>query len=52
VTVPGSGEAAVIATGLLSVLAVRDGNRTFLAAGLVGPALMQRVAAGLTEVAP
>ncbi|MFI5889579.1 hypothetical protein ACIA5D_05605 [Actinoplanes sp. NPDC051513] len=43
-------DAAVIATGLLSVLAVRAGNRTFLVAGLVGTAMMQRVAVGLAEV--
>ncbi|WP_433293786.1 hypothetical protein ACQP2F_31485 [Actinoplanes sp. CA-030573] len=41
-------DAAVLATGLLSVLAVRAGNRTYLVAGLVGPDLMRRVALGLT----
>jgi hypothetical protein len=50
VPVPGGADAAVISTGLLSVLAVRSGNRTFLAAGLVGPELMRRVATGLAEV--
>ncbi|MFF5289682.1 hypothetical protein [Paractinoplanes globisporus] len=42
-------DAAVIATGLLSVLAVRAGNRTYLVAGLVGTPLMQRLAVGLAE---
>ena len=46
----GDAEATVIATGLLSVLSVRTGTRTFLVAGLVGPDLMRRVAAGLAEV--
>jgi hypothetical protein len=49
VTVPGDSEASLIATGLLSVLAVRTGNRVFLVAGLVGPPLMQRVAGSLAE---
>lgn len=48
-TVPGGSEAALITTGLLSVLMVRMGNRTFLVAGLVGPPLMQRVATSLAE---
>jgi len=47
VSLPGAGEAALIATGLLSVLVVRDGYRTFLVSGLVGAPLMQRVAAAL-----
>ncbi|MET0426736.1 MAG: hypothetical protein ABW046_22910, partial [Actinoplanes sp.] len=50
VTVPAGAESALIVTGLLNVLVVRDDNRTFLVAGLVGPALMQRVATGLAEV--
>jgi hypothetical protein len=49
VTVPGGSEASLITTGLLSVLVVRMGNRTFLVAGLVGGPLMQRVAASLAE---
>jgi hypothetical protein len=51
VDVPNQSQAAVIATGLLSILAVRAGGRTFLVAGLVTPALMQRVAMGLVETA-
>ena len=39
-------------TGLLSVLVVRAGNRTWLAAGLVQPALLERVAADLATEAP
>lgn len=42
--------AALIATGLLTVLVVRTPDRTFLAAGLVGPQLMQRVATDLARV--
>jgi hypothetical protein len=49
VTVPGDSEASLITTGLLSVLAVRMGNRVFLVAGLVGAPLMQRVAGSLAE---
>ena len=49
---PAGSEAALIATGLLSVLAVRTGNRTYLVAGLVGPALLQRVAVDLAEATP
>jgi hypothetical protein len=49
VSVPGDSEASLITTGLLSVLAVRVGNRVFLVAGLVGPPLMQRVAGSLAE---
>jgi hypothetical protein len=49
VTVSGDGEASLITTGLLSVLAVRTGNRVFLVAGLVGAPLMQRVAGSLAE---
>jgi hypothetical protein len=44
-TVPG-GDAALLATGLLSVLAVRC-DRTYLVAGLVQPAVLRRVAAEL-----
>ncbi|HEY0534498.1 MAG TPA: hypothetical protein VGD29_23170 [Actinoplanes sp.] len=49
VTVPGDAEASLITTGLLSVLAVRVGNRVYLVAGLVGAPLMQRVAGSLAE---
>lgn len=49
VTVPGDSEASLITTGLLSVLAVRMGNRVFLVTGLVGAPLMQRVAGSLAE---
>ncbi|MGA5298532.1 hypothetical protein ACPCHT_01315 [Nucisporomicrobium flavum] len=45
VTVP-QGEAAILSTGLLTVLAVRA-DRTYLVAGLVQPALLRRVAAEL-----
>lgn len=41
------GTAALVATGLLTVLVVRSA-RTYLVAGLVGPALMERVAADLS----
>lgn len=44
------GEAAVIGTGLLTVLAVQ-GDRTYLVAGLVQPALLERVAADLARTA-
>jgi hypothetical protein len=44
-----AGTAAVIPTGLLSVLVVRVGNRTWLAAGLVQPALLERVATDLAK---
>jgi hypothetical protein len=47
--VPTGSEAALITTGLLSVLIVHSGFRTYLVAGLVGPALMQRVATALAE---
>ncbi|HEX8346047.1 MAG TPA: hypothetical protein VF657_15100 [Actinoplanes sp.] len=40
------GDAALVATGLLSMLIVR-GQRTYLVAGLVEPTLMERVAADL-----
>jgi hypothetical protein len=43
--VPG-GEAALLGTGLLTVLVVR-GERTWLAAGLVEPAVLERAAADL-----
>lgn len=45
VTVP-RGDAALIATGLLTVLVVR-GERTYLVAGLAQPALLQKVAGDL-----
>lgn len=48
VTVP-VGDASMIATGLLSVLMVRTSTRYWLAAGLVQPALLERVAADLSE---
>ena len=44
------GEAALISTGLLSVLVVR-GQQTYLVAGLVQPALLQRVAGDLAVAA-
>jgi hypothetical protein len=43
-------QAALLGTGLLSVLVVR-GERTFLVAGLVRPAVLQRVAADLAGAA-
>jgi hypothetical protein len=49
VSVP-QGDAALIATGLLSVLVVR-GERTYLVAGLVQPAVLQGVAGDLAEAA-
>jgi hypothetical protein len=48
-TVPAGSDAALITTGLLSVLMVQMGNQTFLVAGLVGAPLMQRVANSLAE---
>jgi hypothetical protein len=48
-TLPGDSEASLITTGLLSLLAVRVGDRVFLVAGLVGAPLMQRVAGSLAE---
>ena len=48
VTVP-NGSAALIATGLLTVLVVRT-DRTYLVAGLVTPALLERVAVDLAGV--
>jgi hypothetical protein len=47
--VPG-GEAALIGTGLLTVLVVRA-DRTYLVAGLVAPALLERVATDLAGAA-
>jgi hypothetical protein len=44
-----AGDAALIATGLLSVLVVRTADRTYLVAGMVGPELLQRVAVDLAE---
>jgi hypothetical protein len=49
VTVP-SGSAALITTGLLTLLAVRA-DRTYLVAGLVTPALLQRAAVDLAGAA-
>ena len=43
------GDGAVLATGLLSVAVVRPDRTTFLVAGLVDPAVLQRVAAALAE---
>jgi hypothetical protein len=45
-----SGSAALLATGLLTVLAVQAG-RTYLVAGLVAPAVLQRVATELAGAA-
>ena len=50
VTVPDGTSAAMIATGLLSVLVVR-GQRTYLVAGLVGPAVLQATATDLAGAA-
>jgi hypothetical protein len=44
------GQAAVLGTGLLSVLVVQA-DRTYLVAGLVQPAVLERVAADLAEAA-
>jgi hypothetical protein len=44
------GVAAVLGTGLLSVLVVQA-DRTYLVAGLVQPAVLERVAADLAEAA-
>jgi hypothetical protein len=49
VPVPAGSQAALIATGLLNLLAVRDGYRTYLVAGPVAPALLQRVATSLAQ---
>jgi len=43
------GDGASLATGLLSVAVVRPGRTTFLVAGLVDPAVLQRVATSLAE---
>lgn len=48
-TVPAGSDAALITTGLLSVLMVRMGFRTYLVTGLVGAPLMERVANSLAE---
>jgi len=45
---PGS-QAAVIATGLLNLLVVRDPARTYLVAGAVTPALLQQAGTALVE---
>ncbi|WP_433380184.1 hypothetical protein ACQPZX_14840 [Actinoplanes sp. CA-142083] len=50
VPVPGGRDAAMITTGLLNLLVVRNGFRTLLVAGLVGPDLLRRVAVDLAEV--
>ena len=42
-------EAALIATGLLNLLVVRNPGRTYLVAGAVAPALLERVATALAE---
>jgi hypothetical protein len=49
VSVP-KGDAALITTGLLSILAVR-GQRTYFVAGLVEPAVLRAVAGDLAEAA-
>ena len=49
VPVPAGSQAALIATGLLNLLVVRDSGRTYLVAGPVSPALLQRVATALAE---
>jgi len=51
-TVPSGADAALIATGLVSVLITRAPGRTYLVAGMVRPALLRRVAADLTEGTP
>jgi hypothetical protein len=42
-----AGDSAIISTGLLNVLVARAARRTYLVAGLVQPALLQRVASDL-----
>ena len=42
-------QAALIATGLLNLLVVRGPDRTYLVAGPVAPALLERVATALAE---
>jgi hypothetical protein len=49
VPVPSGSQAALIATGLLNLLVVRDPYRTYLVAGPVAPALLERVATALAE---
>jgi hypothetical protein len=49
VPAPGGSQAALIATGLLNLLVVRDPYRTYLVAGAVAPALLERVAIALAE---
>jgi len=43
------GDGALLATGLLTVAVVRPDRTTFLVAGLVDPAVLERVAADLAE---
>ncbi|GIE95386.1 hypothetical protein Ari01nite_28510 [Paractinoplanes rishiriensis] len=47
-----AGAAALIATGLLTVLVVQTGERTYLAAGFVQPVVLQRAAADLARTVP
>ncbi|MCU7726999.1 hypothetical protein ODJ79_25000 [Actinoplanes sp. KI2] len=49
VAVPAGSQAALIATGLLNLLVVRDPFRTYLVAGPVTPALLKRVGTALAE---
>jgi hypothetical protein len=42
-----AGDSAIVATGLLNVLVTRAERRTYLVAGLVQPALLQRIAGDL-----
>jgi hypothetical protein len=49
VPAPAGSQAALIATGLLNLLVVRDPGRTYLVAGPVAPALLERVATALGE---
>jgi hypothetical protein len=49
VPVAAGSRAALIATGLLNLLVVRDPDRTYLVAGPVAPALLERVATALAE---
>jgi hypothetical protein len=51
VEVPAGG-AALIATGLLTVLVVQAGERTYLAAGFVQPAVLERAAGDLARTLP
>jgi hypothetical protein len=50
VPVPGGRDASMITTGLLNVLVVRNGFRTLLVAGLIGPEPLRQVAVALAAV--